>query len=73
MDLRHSSAYEMILNEGRLQVARKWVIRTGEFRLGPPPDDVLKVVNALDDLQRLEELCIKAIRIASWSELLDAP
>jgi hypothetical protein len=42
----------------------------GREQLGEPPQDVQTALDALADVQRLEELAVRLTHVSSWQELL---
>lgn len=68
-----SSTYLGILDEGRLDQARKTVLRLGQKKFGPASGEVVTTVNGIEDLGRLERLEEGILDVSSWSELLRLP
>ncbi len=76
--LRESSFYEMILREGekkgekkgQLREARKLLIRLGRIHFGRLDQATRKVIEAIDDLERLEHLFERIHAVSSWADLL---
>ena len=64
--------FEQGLEQGRVAEARLFLLRHGAKRLGPPDAAVRAKVEALADLNRLEELADHGIdgQAKTWSELL---
>jgi hypothetical protein len=71
--LEESSTYQMLLDRGRIDEARKLVLRQGQTRFGPPGEEPRKAIEAINDLDRLERLSDRLLEVSSWSELLGAP
>jgi hypothetical protein len=46
------------------------ILRQGQSRFGPPDAQVLTAVEAIQDLERLEQLSDRLLTAASWAELL---
>ena len=62
------------LAEGELNEARKLLLRLGQsqFQIEAPPDVQLRV-EAMQDLNQLEQLILRVTQAHSWDELLPAP
>ncbi len=56
---------------GRAEQARRTLFLLGKDRLGDPPADVLSSVNALADVEMLEELTLHLHEATSWDWLLN--
>ncbi|HXG10264.1 MAG TPA: hypothetical protein VNK04_10775 [Gemmataceae bacterium] len=71
--MRESSAYEVILDEGRLDEAKRFLLRLGQRKFGPPGEQVEAVLRSITDLERLERMGDRLLVAATWQELLDTP
>jgi hypothetical protein len=79
--MRDSTAYQMILDEGRAEgltrgrseEARKLLLLFGRKHLGEPGATVLAAVQAITDLGRLELLAERLTEVKSWQDLLQTP
>src|SRR5436305_11881636 len=71
--MRESSTYQLILEEGALNHARRLLLRLGTRKFGAPDEATAAVVNALTDLERLDRLAERVSEASSWAELLAAP
>jgi hypothetical protein len=56
--------------KGRMEEARRILLLLGGSRFGEPVSEVVAAVNALTDVQKLEELAVRLLQAASWQELL---
>ncbi len=69
-----SSYYRLIIEEGevkgRLEEARRIILRLGQIRFGPPEDSVRQAIEGLKDLDRLEQLSDRLVVVSSWAELM---
>ncbi len=45
----------------------------GEAKFGPPDDATRAAINAMSDLERLDELAVRLMNAASWQELVPVP
>jgi hypothetical protein len=82
LDLRDSSVYQIILEEGReegreegiaegeIKGAIQVLLRLGRDRFGPPNTDVVAALEAIPDLVRVMELTDRLLKVSSWDELL---
>jgi hypothetical protein len=76
--MKESVTYQAIIEEGmvegrrrgRMEEARRILLLVGGSRFGEPPSEVVAGVNAITDLQKLEELAVRLLQAASWEELL---
>jgi predicted transposase YdaD len=56
--------------EGRLEEARKLLRRLGERRLGPMSPEIRAGIEAITDVNRLDELIDRLEAVSSWAELM---
>jgi hypothetical protein len=81
VSMKESSTYQAILEEGRAEgelrgavtEARKLLRVFGDKQFGAPDARIMAVINRIDDLARLEELCDRLPGAESWQELLGLP
>jgi hypothetical protein len=71
--MRESTTYQYILDEGRVEEARKILVRQGRIRFGPPSDQATSALARITDLERLERMTERLLTVSSWQELLDTP
>ncbi len=73
--MEESVTYQAILAKGAqagaLAEAKKTLLLLGRERFGRVTARVKTAVEALHDLERLEQLELRVLRVASWDELLD--
>ena len=55
---------------GSLEEVRKTLFRLGRKRLGEPPAATVTGLEAIDDLERLEQLSERLLDVGSWEEFL---
>lgn len=70
LDLRESTTYQFILDEGRIDEARKLLVRQGQKHVGPPSEGISTALSAIKDFERLEHLHDRMDKVKSWEELL---
>jgi len=70
LGMEESTTYQAIIRKGRLAEARHILVRLGQKRFGPANDATTATLNAIDDVQRLEELTERVLEVANWQELL---
>ena len=68
--MRESVTYMAILDEGRVEEARKIILRQGRKLFGPPDESTTAALTAIEDLERLELLSEQLLDVKSWQELL---
>jgi predicted transposase YdaD len=76
--MKESAMYQLILEEGlvkgreegRIEEARKLLRRLGERRLGPMTPEIRVRIEAISDVDRLDELIDRVLEVSSWEELL---
>ena len=83
--LWRSSTYQKILEEDRAQVraegrvegraeeARRFLRRQGTRRFGKPDAHIEAALDAIADLERLEQLSDRVLEVTAWEELLAPP
>lgn len=75
--MKESSTYQRIVAEGlakgRAEEARHFLLELGADRFGPADDQARAAIEAISDVERLEELGKGVRRAASWQELLGLP
>jgi predicted transposase YdaD len=74
VDLRESSVYQMILDEGKaegtLQALRDTILRQGRKKFGKPSAKIVRELNAITSAGRLVQLSDRLLDVDSWKELL---
>ena len=68
--MQESDTYLMILEEGEARQAKKDILVVGEERLGVPAEPIKAQLDAISDLERLECMHRRAVKAASWQEIL---
>jgi hypothetical protein len=71
--MHESSAYELILEEGAIKTAHRFLLLQGKKRLGPPDEATLSALKAIKDLDRLDRLADAVLSVSTWQELLATP
>jgi predicted transposase YdaD len=79
--MRESSTYQAVLDEGRAEGeargraegARRVVLRLGTRRFGPPDRRTRAALQAIADVEQIEQLGDRVLDASSWAELLDSP
>jgi hypothetical protein len=69
MDLRESSFFEFAGEEIAQREVRKILLQLG----GEPDPSTLARLNAIDDLNRLEEMAGRVVQVPDWASLLSLP
>jgi predicted transposase YdaD len=77
LEMEESVTYQAIIRkgqaEGQLREARKNLLLVGTKCLGDPSKAATAAVNAIADLNRLEQLIVAAVEAKSWEALLGLP
>jgi len=72
--MEESSTIRAFIEEGRvkgmLEEARKIILLLGRIRFGDGDDAVVSRLDAIADLEKLEELVERLLIVSSWDELL---
>lgn len=71
-DWRCSVTYQAILREGAIEQARRMLLISGRERFGPPDMATASALNEIAEIESLEKLTTKLLKVQSWNELLDA-
>jgi predicted transposase YdaD len=73
--MRESSVYQRILSEGRtegqIDGERRLLLRQATAKFGPAPEATAAQLRALADLDELDRLGVRLLKVATWDELLD--
>jgi hypothetical protein len=71
--MRDSVTYQAILDEGReegqIQLAHKTLLRQGTRRFHEPSEEIRLRIEALANIEKLENLLDRVIEVQSWEEL----
>jgi hypothetical protein len=70
--MRESVTYQIILEEGRVQEARRLLLDLGTEKIGSPDAATAAAIEAVDDLDVLHRMGRAVLRANSWQELLAA-
>jgi predicted transposase YdaD len=78
LTMKESVTYQAIIREGEAigeakgeaKEARKLIFLLGRNKFGEPSAEAEAALNALSDVNRLEELGVRLLRVSSWEELL---
>jgi hypothetical protein len=71
--MRESDTYQAILDEGRVEGARRMILLQGRIRFGPPTRSIKARLAAITDIDRLERQAVHLLNASSWKEVLDLP
>lgn len=71
--MRESDTYLAILDEGAEKEAKKFILFQGQDRFGPPSESARATLEAITDLERLEQLGRRLLHVSTWEELLQQP
>ena len=68
--MEESTTYQAIIRKGRLSEARHILLCLGRKLFGPADDATESALNAIEDVEKLEELGERILDVRSWDELL---
>ena len=72
--MKESSTHQAIVEEGvvrgRVEAMRSTLLRQGRLRFGPPTEFAQSAIQAIDNLEKLEQLTERLLTASSWQELL---
>jgi hypothetical protein len=71
--MEESTTYQAIVRKGCLTEARKLLFMFGEEQFGAPSEAARSAINALDNLEQIEQYCKRVTHVGSWDELLARP
>ena len=71
--MQESDTYLAILDEGQEKATRKLLLVVGEERLGMPDESIKEQLSSITDLDRLTRMHRRAVKAASWQEIVDTP
>lgn len=70
LGMEESTTYQAIIKKGRLSEARQMLLRQGRKLFGPADDATEAALNAIEDVEVLEQLGERVLEVGSWQELL---
>lgn len=73
MNMKESVTYQAIVQEGRIEEARRILLRLGGKRFGLPSEAIQVALNTTTSLEGLEALTDRISDVESWTELLGLP
>ena len=71
--MRESDTYLAILDEGQEKATRENILVVGEERFGSADEAVRSQLSHITDLSRLKRMHRRAVKAASWQEILTTP
>ena len=72
-NMEESVTYQKILKKGRAEEAKRILKRLGSRRFGKPDAHIEAAIDAIADLDRLEQLSDRVLEVTGWEELLAQP
>jgi predicted transposase YdaD len=70
LGMEESTTYQAIVRKGRLAGTRHMLLRQGRKLFGPADEASEAALNAIDNIDKLEELGERILDVGSWQELL---
>ena len=71
--MQESDTYLMILDEGQEKATRAAILVVGEERFGSADEAVREQLANITDLERLRRMHRRAVKAATWQEILQTP
>lgn len=71
--MHESSTYMAVLEEGEINHAKRILFKQGQIRFGSPNEKTKAVIQAVEDLEQLDQLLERLLVVNSWEELLRIP
>ena len=68
--MRESVTFQAILEEGRVEELYRVILRQGRLRFGEADEAVRQQIEAMRDIERLEDLTERLLIVSSWDELM---
>ncbi|TVS20783.1 MAG: DUF4351 domain-containing protein [Planctomycetaceae bacterium] len=68
--MRESVTFQAILEEGRVEELHRMILRQGRRRFGEVDEAVRQRIEAMRDIERLEDLSERLVIVSSWDELM---
>ena len=68
--MRESVTYQAILEEGHVEGLHRTILRQGRVRFGEVDEAVRQQIEAIRDIDRLEDLTERLLIVSSWDELM---
>jgi predicted transposase YdaD len=73
LGMEESTTYQAIIRKGEAREARRMLLIVGEEQFGPPDEAIVSAVQAITDVERLENLARQVRHAESWQQLLSPP
>jgi hypothetical protein len=70
ISMEESVTYQAIVRRGKREEARKLILLMGRNRFGRVSAEVRDALNAIQDIEKLEDLGVRLLDVSSWQELL---
>jgi hypothetical protein len=68
--MHESTAYDMAVEEGRIEATHRVLLTLGRRLLGRPDPSVESALTSIQDVERLERITEAILTVKSWEELL---
>ena len=68
--MRESVTFQAILEEGHVEGLHRVILRQGRVRFGEADESVRQQIEAMRDIDRLEDLTERLLIVSSWDELM---
>ena len=71
--MHESTAYDMAVEEGRIEASHRFLLKQGRRLLGAPNPSIESTLTSIQDVERLERMGEAILTVQSWEELLSTP
>lgn len=68
--MHESTAYDMAVEEGRIDATHHVLAKQGRKLLGAPSPSVESALTSIQDVERLQRMAEAILTVKSWEELL---
>lgn len=70
LNMRESATYQGILEEGAVEHSHKVLLKLGKEKFGTPTAEQANKLKAIGDLDRLDRMFVRLLKVNSWDALL---
>ena len=70
LTMRDNVAYQMILEEGAVDRAHHMISLLATTKFGEPTERQSAKLSTIEDLDRLDRLAVRVLKVATWDALL---
>jgi hypothetical protein len=70
LNMKELPGYQFLLREGAIDHQQELILKVGRKKIGEPTEKQVVKLKAIQDLDRLDRLVLKASTAKSWDSLL---